>query len=94
MPGLVPTTSGSVWGEEEPLTQASGCALGGQPRGRGTASAPGWGSRPGQAQGQGRATWGQRAEGDVGTAGASVGRGSQNEFDNPTSGFLGLKHFL
>lgn len=30
-------------GEGVALTQASGCDLGGQPRGRGTASAPGWG---------------------------------------------------
>ena len=43
---------------------------------------------------QSRATWGQRAENDVGTAGASLGSGAGNESDNPTSGFLGLKHFL
>lgn len=51
---LVPTDKRWCVGEEEPLTQAAGCALGGQPRGRGTASAPGWGWRPGQAKGQGR----------------------------------------
>lgn len=38
-------------GEEEPRTEAPGCAWEGQPRGRGTASAPGWGWLPGQAQG-------------------------------------------
>lgn len=42
---------------------------------------------PGARVGQGKATWGQRAEGDVGTAGASLGSGAQNESDNPTSGF-------
>ena len=41
--GLVPTVQRECMGEEEPLTQASGCDLGGQPRGRGTALAPGWG---------------------------------------------------
>lgn len=43
LPGLAPTDQRECVGEEEPLTQASGCDLGGQPRGRGTASAPGWG---------------------------------------------------
>ena len=40
---LAPTDERECVGEEEPLTQASGCDLGGQPRGRGTVSAPGWG---------------------------------------------------
>lgn len=43
LPVLVPIEQRECVGEEEPLTQASGCDLGGQPRGRGTALAPGWG---------------------------------------------------
>lgn len=39
----VPIDQRACVGEKEPLTQASGCDLGGQPRGRGTALAPGWG---------------------------------------------------
>lgn len=52
------------------------------------------GLAPGQAPGLGRATWGQSAEGDVGTAGASLGSSVENEADNPTSGFFGFTHFL
>lgn len=53
-PGVVPAGEPGVRGGGERLVEASGCAVGGQPRGRGTAAAPGWGRRPGQAQGQGR----------------------------------------
>ncbi|XP_014385176.1 PREDICTED: adapter molecule crk [Myotis brandtii] len=42
----------------------------------------------------GRAAWGPSAEGDVGTAGASLGSSVERESGSPTSGFLGFRHFL
>lgn len=91
LPALVPPDPRAC---EEPLTQASGCDLGGQPRGRGTALLQG-GASAGQGHRAGPGNvGGQSAEGDAGTAGASPGSSVENESDNPTSGFFGFKHFL
>lgn len=57
--------------------------------GKGNCCGPRVGLAPGSGPraGQGQATWGQRAEGDVGTTGASLGSGAQNGSANSTSGF-------
>lgn len=57
LPALVPPDPRAC---EEPLTQASGCDLGGQPRGRGTALLQG-GASAGQGHRAGPATWGDKA---------------------------------